>query len=94
MGIPVLLHLLHIKRWIIFLVPKFFGPPQQQKLTILRLKTETYVNLQNQLQEEGSRDLPTAVQALFKDGTSEQVFYQGFLHDVGHERLSHSPENS
>ena len=52
---------------------------------LARLKTETYVNLQNQLQEEGSRDFPTAVQALFKDGTSEQVFYQGLLHDVGHE---------
>ena len=52
---------------------------------LARLKTETYVNLQNQLQEEGSRDFPTAVQALFKDGTSEQVFYQGFLHDAGRE---------
>ncbi|HAF58237.1 MAG TPA: hypothetical protein DCL00_01480 [Opitutae bacterium] len=52
---------------------------------LARLKTETYVNLQNQLQEEGSRDFSTAVQALFKDGTSEQLFYQGLLHDVGHE---------
>ncbi len=49
---------------------------------LARLKTETYVQLQNQHDINGSSTFSTAVQAIFKDGTDEQEFYQGLLYDA------------
>ena len=53
-----------------------------QAYNLARLKTETYVNLQEQRERKGKSDYNTAVQAIFRDGTPEQLFYQGFLADV------------
>ena len=53
-----------------------------QAFNLARLKTETYVDLQEQKEKNGKSDFLTAVQAIFKDGTPEQTFYQGLLHDA------------
>lgn len=53
-----------------------------QAFNLARLKTETYVNLQEQKEQNGKSDFLTAVQAIFKDGTPDQAFYQGLLHDA------------
>ena len=45
------------------------------------LKTETYVDLQKN-RESGVITYPTAVQAIFKDGTSDLILYQGLLDDL------------
>ena len=47
-----------------------------------RLKTESYVRLQEERSREGTSDYSTAVQAMFQDGSPQQVFYQGFLADA------------
>jgi undecaprenyl-diphosphooligosaccharide--protein glycosyltransferase len=48
---------------------------------LARLQTETFVDLQKQRQTDGKSKFPTAIQAIFKDGTADQVFYQSLLHD-------------
>lgn len=53
-----------------------------QAYNLARLKTETYVKLQEQKKQGGKSDFSTAVQAIFRDGTPDQVFYQGLLHDA------------
>ena len=53
-----------------------------QAYNLARLKTETYVDLQEQRELDGSSKFSTAVQAIFKDGTPEQEFYQGLLADA------------
>jgi len=52
-----------------------------QASNLSKLKTETYVKLQEQKLHSGESNFSTAVQAIFKDGTDEQVFYQGLLSD-------------
>ncbi len=47
-----------------------------------KLKTETYVKIQKQKLQSGESNFSTAVQAIFKDGTDDQVFYQGLLSDA------------
>ena len=53
-----------------------------QAYNLARLKTETYIRLQEEKKNKGQADFSTAVQAIFKDGTPEQEFYQGLLHDA------------
>ena len=50
-----------------------------------RLKTETFIDLQNK-RKLGETTFGTAVEAIFKDGTSELGFYQGLLEDIGNEQ--------
>ena len=54
---------------------------------LARLKTETYVQLQQQRDLEKKSEFSTAVQAIFKDGTPEQLFYQGLLYDAEKENF-------
>ena len=54
---------------------------------LARLKTETYVQLQQQRELEKKSEFSTAVQAIFKDGTPEQLFYQGLLYDAEKENF-------
>ncbi|MDG1138330.1 MAG: STT3 domain-containing protein [Opitutales bacterium] len=49
---------------------------------LARLKTEAFVKMQEN-KENGESDYNTAVQAIFKDGQSDSVFYQGLLNDLG-----------
>jgi undecaprenyl-diphosphooligosaccharide--protein glycosyltransferase len=53
-----------------------------QAYNLARLKTETYIRLQEEKKSKGQVDFSTAVQAIFKDGTPEQEFYQGLLQDA------------
>ena len=64
----------------------------RQAYNLARLKTESYVALQEQMEREGKKDFSTAVQAIFRDGTTEQVFYQGLLHDASQENFSIPPK--
>jgi undecaprenyl-diphosphooligosaccharide--protein glycosyltransferase len=64
----------------------------RQAYNLARLKTESYVGLQDQMEREGKSDFSTAVQSMFRDGTSEQVFYQGLLHDASQEDFSLPPK--
>ncbi len=57
---------------------------QRKAYNLSRLKTETYVKLQED-EKEGLETYPTAVQAIFKDGKPDQVFYQGLLEDAAKE---------
>ena len=52
-----------------------------QVRNLSRLKTETFVRLQNE-REEGKQTYATAVEAIFNDGTPDLKFYQGFLEDL------------
>ena len=54
--------------------------PERAK-NLARLKTETYVDLQKE-RELGAKTYPTAVQAIFKDGTPDLILYQGLLDDL------------
>ena len=48
---------------------------------LARLKTETFINLRKN-KTYSQNTFPTAVQAMFKDGTDELEFYQGLLSDL------------
>jgi len=50
-------------------------------VNLARLKTETYVGLQRE-RETGKATFGTAVEAIFKDGKQDLVFYQGLLDDI------------
>ena len=63
-----------------------------QAYNLARLKTETYTDLQEQKIHEGKSDFTTAVQAIFRDGTPEQEFYQGLLHDASQAGFSLPPK--
>ena len=63
-----------------------------QAYNLARLKTETYAGLQEQKIHEGKSDFTTAVQAIFRDGTPEQEFYQGLLHDASQAGFSLPPK--
>jgi undecaprenyl-diphosphooligosaccharide--protein glycosyltransferase len=65
------------------------SPPQAYNLA--RLKTETYLNILNEKKSSGSSEFSTAVQAIFKDGTPDQEFYQGLLHDLKNPNYSLPP---
>ena len=52
---------------------------------LARVKTETFIDLQNK-RKLGEPTFGTAVEAIFKDGTSELAFYQGLLEDIGNEQ--------
>ena len=47
-----------------------------------KLKTETYAGLQQQRERDGKSEYSTAVEAIFRNGSPEQRFYQGFLADI------------
>ena len=55
------------------------SPLQASRLA--RLKTEAFVQVQQDI-EEGEPEYRTAVQAIFKDGQSDSVFYRGLLEDL------------
>ncbi len=48
---------------------------------LARFKTETFKTIQEKAEDAGNT-FPTAVQAMFKDGTPELEFYQGMLFDM------------
>ncbi len=52
-----------------------------------RLKTETFVNLQEKL-KSGVLTHNTAVQEIFNDGTPELKFYQGLINDIADDNYS------
>ena len=54
---------------------------------LARLKTETFVNLQEQ-NLEGNSTYSTAVQAIFKDGTPQLKFYQGLINDISDDNFT------
>jgi len=53
-----------------------------QAYNLARIKTETFIEIQEERKSTGSSDFSTAVQAIFKDGMPDQKFYQGLLHDA------------
>jgi len=50
-------------------------------VNLSRLKTEVFVDLQKS-KKASSSSFPTAVQSIFRDGQSDQIFYQGLLADA------------
>lgn len=52
-----------------------------QAAHLARLKTETFVRLQDE-KKSGETTYDTAVQEIFKDGSSDLVFYQGLLEEM------------
>jgi hypothetical protein len=52
-----------------------------QGANLARVKAETFVGIQN-ARASGKSAAPTAVQGIFKDGSSDLVFYQGLLEDM------------
>ena len=52
-----------------------------QAAHLARLKTETFVRLQDD-KKSGEATYDTAVQEIFKDGSSDLVFYQGLLEEM------------
>jgi len=52
-----------------------------QAANLARLKTETFVRLQDE-KKSGEAVYDTAVQEIFKDGSSDLVFYQGLLDEM------------
>ena len=80
MAILEPLHPLHTKQWIIFLSSEILRSTSPvQAFNLARLKTETYVDLQEQKEKNGKSDFLTAVQAIFKDGTPKQTSLPGTL---------------
>jgi len=57
-----------------------------QAARLARLKTEAFVKMQKNI-EKGESEYNTAVQAIFKDGQSDSVFYQGLLNDLGNSNV-------
>ena len=53
-----------------------------QAAHLARLKTETLVRLQDEKKKSGETTYDTAVQEIFKDGSSDLVFYQGLLEEM------------
>ena len=54
---------------------------ERKAANLSRLKTEVFVDLQKSNKTKSSA-FPTAVQSIFRDGQSDQVFYQGLLADA------------
>ena len=52
-----------------------------QAAHLARLKTEAFVRLQDE-KKSGETTYDTAVQEIFKDGSSDLVFYQGMLEEM------------
>ena len=63
-----------------------------QAYNLARLKTETFIRLQKQHEIKGGSNYSTAVQAIFRDGSPEQLFYQGFLADASKPGFSLPPK--
>ena len=63
-----------------------------QAYNLARLKTETFIRLQEERKINGKSDYYTAVQAIFRDGSPEQLFYQGFLADASKPGFSLPPK--
>tara|TARA_Y100001978_G_scaffold115510_1_gene102923 strand:+ start:16873 stop:20247 length:3375 start_codon:yes stop_codon:yes gene_type:complete len=57
-----------------------------------RLKAETFVRLQKE-RDEGKTVYDTAVQEIFKDGSSDLAFYQGLLSDMDDANASLPPKS-
>jgi hypothetical protein len=62
-----------------------------QGANLARVKTETFANIQK-ARVEGKSAAPTAVQGIFKDGSSDLVFYQGLLEDMKDANYSLPPK--
>ena len=54
---------------------------EQRAVNLSRLKTETYLEINNR-EKNKQTNYSTAVQAMFKDGTDNVVFYPGLLNDI------------
>jgi len=62
-----------------------------QGANLARVKAETFVGIQN-ARVSGKSAAPTAVQGIFKDGSSDLVFYQGLLEDMKDANYSLPPK--
>ena len=56
-------------------------------VNLARLKAETFIGLQEQ-RDRGEVTFGTAVQAIFKDGKPDLMFYQGLLNDISDNNFS------
>ena len=62
-----------------------------QGANLARVKAETFANIQK-ARAEGKSAAPTAVQGIFKDGSSDLVFYQGLLEEMKDSNYSLPPK--
>ncbi len=63
------------------------SPSAARAANLSRLKTETFVHLQEKV-KSGASTAGTAVQAIFKDGSSKLEFYQGLINDISDDNFS------